>query len=49
MAQANIKQSIEFLQYQKYMKFTLDQAVGSLDNVFWCPTPDCKFAFDPDG
>ena len=31
--------------YQKYQTFSLNKAVSLQDDISWCPTPDCKYAF----
>ena len=49
LAQVDIKACITKDHFERFEKLMLDEAVGNLSDIFWCPTADCKYAFDPNG
>ena len=34
--------------FEKWLKFRLSVAIDKNEDILWCPTPDCTFAFSVD-
>ena len=50
IADTDLKELLSREFYLKYNNFALNQAVDQQNDISWCPTADCKFAFvfEPD-
>ena len=45
IADTDLKELLSRELYVKYSHFALSQAVDQQNDISWCPTADCKFAF----
>lgn len=46
ISDSDLKDLLDAEQYEKYCVFTFNLAVDMQKDISWCPTADCKFAFE---
>ena len=49
ICQIDIKDAISLEEFQKFESMLMDKFVHEAGDLQRCPTPDCKFMFDPAG